>query len=271
MICKKINLDEKCDSIYLEALIADKINGCQRDAILVIPGGGYHRVCSDREGEPIAQSFMPYGFNAFILHYSVATVNDNTFPTQLIEASKAIKHIKDNAEEYGINPERIFVVGFSAGGHLAASIGNMWSLSEIYDAVDMPYGYNKPTGVMLIYPVISGVSEFAHKGSFINLLASENPDKSDLEKCSIELNVSADSSPAYLVHAANDYGVPAENSLLLAMEYSKHKIPYELHIYPRGEHGFALANEITWCNYQEHVNRANEKWVQNAVEWSKTI
>ena len=123
MIFKKIQLDKDDENIYLEAYIADKTEGFTRNAILVIPGGGYGSVCSDREGEPIAMAFMPYGYNAFVLHYSVASVNKRTFPSQLIEASKAMKHIKDNAKEYNIDPERVFVTGFSAGGHLAATLG----------------------------------------------------------------------------------------------------------------------------------------------------
>ena len=143
MIYKKIILDE---SSYLEAYIADKTEQFTRKAILVIPGGGYAGVCSEREGEPIALAFMPYGYNAFVLHYSVGRTKK--FPAQLIEASLAMKHIKDNAEEYGIDKDEVYAVGFSAGGHLCATLGVMWNKKEIYDVADMEYGYNKPKGVM---------------------------------------------------------------------------------------------------------------------------
>lgn len=265
MIIKKIMLDE---SAYLEAYLADKTEQYTRKAILVMPGGGYWGV-SAREGEPIALSFMAQGFNAFVLHYSVE--REKIFPAQLIQASKAMKHIKDNAEEYGILKDEVFAVGFSAGGHLCASLGVMWDKKEIYDEIDMPFGYNKPKGIMLVYPVISGISEYAHKGSFQNLFATENPTEEQLKESSIELYVNSESSPAYIIHAANDIGVPVENSLILAAEYSKNKVPFEMHIYPRGDHGFALGNRITWSGNEEHIQEENATWIENAVKWSEKL
>ena len=100
MRVEKIILNKYKSDFYLDAYISDKIDGLERKAILVIPGGGYSGVCSDREGEPIAQAFIPYGYNAFVLHYTVN--KKHPFPTQLIEVAEAIKHIKDNAEKYGI-------------------------------------------------------------------------------------------------------------------------------------------------------------------------
>lgn len=266
MKIEKVMLDDKA---YIEAYITDKTAQFKKKAILVIPGGGYGCVCSEREGEPIALAFLPYGYNAFVLHYSVN--GEKTFPAQLKQASLAIKHIKDNAEEYGIDKEEVFAVGFSAGGHLCASLGTMWDKKEIYEDIDMPIGYNKPKGIILAYPVVSGVREYSHKGSFKNLFSSENPTKEQLEESSIELNVSEKSVPAYILHAANDSAVPVENSLLLAMEYSKYKIPFEMHIYKRGDHGFALANEITWDGNEEFIQKANEKWIENAARWAESL
>lgn len=265
MIYKRVELDENA---YLEVYAAEKISKCTRKAILIAPGGGYGCVCADREGEPIANAFMPYGFNAFVLHYSIA--GEKTFPAQLIQASKAIKHIKDNAGEYGIDENEVYAVGFSAGGHLIASLGTMWNKKEIYDEIDMPYAYNKPKGVMLIYPVITAF-EFAHESSFTNLLGAENPTKEQLEECSIEMNVTKESVPAFIVHAANDTCVPVENSLILATAYSRNKIPFEMHIYPEGEHGFALANKITWCGNMDNVRKANAEWVEKAAAWTESF
>ena len=170
MRIERIQLPDESEEAYLDAYISDPTKGFTRKAILVIPGGGYACVCSEREGEPIAQAFIPYGYNAFVLHYHVR--QENPFPVQLIQATKAIKCIKDHAEEWGIDPDQLFVVGFSAGGHLAASVGTLWKLPEVLQAVEMPYGYNKPTGVMLIYPVIS--TEF-HAKSFEHLLCTKKP------------------------------------------------------------------------------------------------
>ena len=269
MIYKKIQLDAGDENVYLEAYIADKVGEFVRDAILVIPGGGYYGVCSDREGEPIAKSFMPHGYNAFVLHYSVA--RKKTFPAQLIEASKAMKYIKDHADEYNINSDRVFVTGFSAGGHLAASLGTMWDMKEIYDEVEMPFGYNKPAGMILVYPVISGV-HYPHFGSFQNLLGKDNPEKEELERVSIENHVSEKSSPLFAVHTSNDEAVDVRNSLTLANAYREHGLTFEMHIYPDSPHGIALANNITSVGYCEKYNNKHmAKWVDEACEWAEKI
>ena len=269
MIYKKIQLDKNDENVFLEIYIADPVGDFVRNAILVIPGGGYGSVCSEREGEPIAQAFMPYGYNSFVLHYSVG--GKKTFPSQLIEASLAIKHIKDNAKEYNIDPDNVFVTGFSAGGHLAASLGTMWHKKEIYDVIDMPYGYNKPKGMMLIYPVISADSEFGHLPSFYNLLGTLSPEPKQLQMCSIENNADENSSPAYILHTANDQIVNVRNSLALADKLAKHGIKFELHIYPDAPHGVALGNEITKCGVEKYSNPCIAKWVENAVMWANQL
>ena len=270
MIYKKISLDDRDKNAYLEVYVADKIQNFVRKAILVIPGGGYSSVCSDREGEPIAMAFIPYGYNAFVLHYSVG--ENVTFPKQLIQASKAIKHIKDNAEEYNINPEHVFAVGFSAGGHLAGSLGILWDNPEVYKELDMEYGYNKPTGIMLIYPVVSSANEsFKQKETFFNLLKTETPSHEEILSCSLELNVSQNVAPAYILHTANDEIVNVRNSLSLADAYSVAKVPYELHIYPDGPHGVALGNRITKIGVEKYEEPAIAKWVENAVYWANKI
>ncbi len=256
---QKIQLTEKA---YMDAYIADKITDFTRKAILIIPGGAYQGVAAEREGEPIAQAFMPYGYNAFVLHYSV---NEKPFPQQLIEASMAMKHIRDNSEEYGIDPNKVFVAGFSAGGHLAASLGVLWKRPEIYDAVDMSFGYNKPNGMMLIYPVIS--PEY-HRGSFKNLLMGDMTDEK-LAECSIEKHVDENSSPAFIMHSSNDSLVDVRNSLCLANALADKKIKFEMHIYPDAPHGVALGNEITRCGNEKWCDASIAKWVQSAVEWAE--
>lgn len=246
----------------MDTYIADSVKGFTRKAILVIPGGGYAGIAGEREGEPIAQAFMPYGYNAFVLNYSV---NDKPFPTQLIEASMAIKNIRDNCEEYNIDPENVFVVGFSAGGHLAASLGTMWKKTEIYDVIDMPYGCNKPNGMMLIYPVIS--PEY-HLPSFENLLL-KNVTDDKLSECSIDKNIDEDAAPAFIMHSSNDQIVNVKNSLCLANALADKNIEFEMHIYPDAPHGVALGNEITKCGNEKWVDTSIAKWVQSAVEWAE--
>lgn len=271
MIYKKIQLDEDNENIYMDAYIADKISGYTRDAILVIPGGGYAEICAEREGEPIALDFMARGFNAFVLHYSVKENSKKVYPTQLVEGARAIKHIKDCSQKYGINPERVFTCGFSAGGHLAAALGILWHDKAIYDAIDMPYGYNKPKGIMPIYPLISGIESFATEDCFRNLIGSQNPSDEQLKSVSLELMVDEKSAPAYIVHTANDQIVSVKNSLCLANAYANCGAEFELHIYPDAPHGVALGNEITKCGIEKYDNPAIAEWIKNAVFWAKNL
>lgn len=281
MICKKIQLSETDENVFLEACIADKVGDFVRKAILVIPGGGYGEICSEREGEPIGMAFMPYGYNYFVLHYSVNRAKK--FPSQLIEAAMAIKHIKDNAEEYGIDPEQVFVTGFSAGGHLCACCGTMWNKKEIYDKIDMPYGYNKPRGIMPIYPVVSSAVSEEKTGemskslgkkigkTFMNLLCSDDPSVEELQSCSVERFVTPESSPAFIVHTSTDEVVNVNNSLLLAQAYAAANVKFELHIYPDAPHGMALGNKITKCGVEKWCNEALAKWVEQAAFWADNV
>ena len=216
-------------------------------------------------------AFMPYGYNAFVLHYSVGVNSETTFPAQLIQASKAMKYIKDHAEEYNIDPEKVFVVGFSAGGHLAACLGTMWHKQEIYNEIDMQLGYNKPEGVMLIYAVVTGVESYSSNGTFYNLLGTKNPSDLMLFECSIERNIDDRACPAYIVNTANDELVDVRNALLLAGAYASKGIPFELHIYPDGPHGMALGNRITKCGNIRWENQRWEKWIENAVLWADAL
>ena len=263
---EKIPLSVENEQVYLDAYIADPIKALARKAILVIPGGGYSTVCADREGEPIAMAFLSYGYNAFVLHYTVDRIH--TFPTQLIEVAKAIKHIKDHAGEYNIDPENVFTVGFSAGGHLSACAGTMWKLDAVQEAVDMPYGYNKPKGAMLIYPVISGQY---HSLSFKHLWATEEPTPEQLAATNIENHVDADSSPAFILHTANDQVVNVANALTAANAYAKAGVPFELHIFPDAPHGVALGNAITSLGHDHWERPAIAEWVRLAAYWADTL
>ncbi len=265
MKLERIFLTGEGKEAYLDAYLADKTANFTRKALLVIPGGGYSCVCADREGEPIAQAFLPYGYQAFVLHYH--TAKEKPFPVQLIQTAKAIRHIRDHAEEYGIHPEQLFVVGFSAGGHLAASAGVLWKHPAVLEQVEMPYGYNKPNGVMLIYPVISW--EY-HKFSFQNLWCRGELTEEQKEQCSIEKHVDKDSAPAFILHTSNDQVVDVRNSLVLAEAYTKAGLEYEMHIYPDAPHGAALSNAITAGTNPKWNNASIAEWVRQAAAWGET-
>ena len=186
MINKRVMLEEGNEHAYLDVYAAQEIKDFKRSAILIIPGGGYG-MCAPREGEPIAMAFLSHGFNAFVLNYSAG---HKAFPAHLIEASMAVKHIRDNAEEYRIDPDKVFVVGFSAGGHLAASLGTMWDRQEIYDAVTATgfIGHTRPgAGTNL---------EFLHAG-LDKLCAVEDENGTIRPKIKISENVAKITIPHY--------------------------------------------------------------------------
>lgn len=263
MIYDKIMLDDRA---LLQVYAPEKPCDYIRDALLIMPGGGYGEICDDREGEPIALEFLQKGYSCFVLHYSV---RDNAkFPIPLIEASRAMKWIKDNADKYNINPDRVFAMGFSAGGHLAASLGILWHLEEIYDFIDMPYGYNKPTGILPIYPVISA-NVPTHITSFYNILGNSEPTKEELDSFSLELYVDEKSSPAFICHTSTDEAVSVHNSLCLAETYAYSNIPVELHVFKDAPHGIALGNKITMCGNPKW--KTAETWTELADKWMNDI
>lgn len=269
MLYEKIQLFNDRPDVYIQTYCADKIWDIKREAILVIPGGGYFGVCDDREGEPIAMSFMAKGVNAFVLHYSVK--EEAAWPKVLIEASAAMKYIKDNSEKYNIDPDKIFVTGFSAGGHLCTALGTLWHHEEIYKEIDMEYGYNKPTGIIPVYPVVTPFTSNPHLGSFCNLLHTQTPSEEELKKCALDAMVDEKSSPAFIVHTANDQIVSVNNSLALASAYAACGKEFELHIYPDAPHGVALGNDITSLGNEKYENKSIEGWIDLAVAWMKQL
>ncbi len=233
-------------------------------AVLVIPGGAYQFV-SDREGEPIALNYLSMGYNAFVLYYSIAP---ETYPEQLIEASAAMSLIRQKADEWFINTEKIAVIGFSAGGHLACSLSTLWREQEIYDKLGIEKDSNKPNASILSYPVISSDESFSHRGSFENLLG-EKSNNYMMNKVSLEKQVTPETPPTFIWHTANDDCVPVKNSLVFAEALSENNVPFELHIFPDGPHGLANCNFSTSYsdNSTHDVNFHCERWVELSKKW----
>ena len=237
--------------------------------MLVIPGGGYGTVCSDREGEPIALAYLTRGMNAFVLHYSVGKQILSPLDP-LTQASLAMLHIRANAAHYNINPQRVFAAGFSAGGHLAASLGTLWHDDELQSRLPERGEGNRPSGMVLGYAVISS-GKYSHKDSFFSLLGSETPSQAQMERFSLELHVDARTCPAFIMHTFDDPAVPVENSLLMLSACSAAHIPCEAHIYPHGPHGIALANRVTWMGNAEFENAPIARWVDDSMVWMASM
>ena len=274
MFVEKIMLTEEENAPFLEAYVCDPTPSFTRKALLIIPGGGYDYI-SPRETEPVAHAFLPYGYNAFVLNYTVGKGKETgkAFPDLLIEATLAIKHIKDNAEKYGIDPEELYAVGFSAGGHLAGAVATMWKHEAVLAAVDMPYGYNRPKGVMLVYPMISPDYSNCERytRAWGTVVGSKDPTKEQLEAAAIERHVDADSVPAFIVHTFTDPVVDVRNVMVLGKAYAEAGVPFEMHVYPSGPHGLSVANAITAKGKASLQSPRFSEWVRLATEWMQTL
>lgn len=264
----KIPLLEDRPMAHLIAYVAgrsDEMKGNEkRKAMLIIPGGAYW-MQSDAEADPVAHYFLAEGYNAFILRYSVGRCVDSEWPMPLYEASAAVKYIRDHAEELNIDPDYVFAVGFSAGGHLTAALGSLWDNDEIEKKLGMEKGYNKPTATILSYPVISGL-EYGHRGSINNILKEARDDEEARRSVSLELHVSEKTAPCFLWATRTDEAVPVQNTLLYAKALSDAGTPFELHIYPRGPHALSLGKKYVNCPYPEVA-----AWTKDAIRFIESI
>lgn len=235
----------------------------KRPTLLVCPGGGYC-MCSERESEPIALAFMPLGMNVFVLDYSVAP---NKFPTQIREVAAAMELLYEKQDEWHIDTEKITIIGFSAGGHLAAHYSTSYDIPEVREVFPQSKAVN---GSILSYPVIIADKGICHEGSFRSLdgeypLSEEKFNRFSLDKC-----VGDKTPPAFIWHTAADTVVPVQSSLYYAEALSKYKIPYELHIYPYGGHGGSTFDKQT-LNEVSDITKYNSRWVNEASKWLKLM
>lgn len=238
----------------------------KRPVIVVCPGGGYH-MTSDREAEAIAVQFLAKGFHAVILRYSVAPAR---YPEALFQLAKTMLFLRENAQKYHIDTEKIIVQGFSAGGHLAASMGVFWNKPFLAERLGANSKMLRPNGLLLCYPVISS-GDKAHVGSFQNLLGEDYDDEEKRKSMSLELCVTKDTPRTFLWHTASDNTVPVENSLLFFQALHKLGIPAEMHIYPVGGHGLGLANEETSSEDGYGVQEECQSWMTLACDWIRHL
>ncbi|MDF1816619.1 MAG: alpha/beta hydrolase [Verrucomicrobiales bacterium] len=230
-------------------------------AVVVCPGGGYGGLAKDHEGHQIARWYNDRGVSAYVLHYRLGSQGYH-FPTQLADVQRAMRMVRGNAKEWKVDPERIGVMGFSAGGHLASMAATKFD-EKAYDPVDEIDKLSaRPDFAVLCYAVISMDSVSTHSGSRRNLLG---PDKKDdpaaATHVSSDKNITANTPPTFLFHTDEDGAVPSENSILFYLGLRKHKIPAEMHIYQKGPHGVGLfeGDPIlgTWSGHLEDWLRSN--------------
>ena len=235
----------------LYAYLPDKPDSVKA-AVIICPGGGYSRLAIDHEGFQVAEAYNKQGIAAFVLKYRLpidTACIENTETVALMDAQQAIKIVRDRATEFNINPNNVGVMGFSAGGHLASTLGTHYSMSLITNKENTNL---RPDFLVLGYPVISFTDSLAHKGSRDNMLG-RNASKEKIELYSNELQVTQNTPPTFLIHAADDKSVKVENSIEFFMALKRNNVPAEIHILQKGGHGFGLHNKDEPDNWLDWV------------------
>jgi acetyl esterase/lipase len=227
---------EEKDIPTLTPWIAKNANG---KAIVVCPGGGYGGLAADHEGKQIAQWLNSQGISAFVLRYRLGPKYHH--PVELGDAQRALRTVRARAAEFQVNPAKIGIMGFSAGGHLSATAATHFDSGNPSSSDPVERVSSRPDFAVLAYPVITFTEEaYVHKGSRRNLLG-DTPDAKLVETLSNERAVTRETPPCFLFHTNADTGVPPENSVLFYLALRKHGVPAELHIYENGPHGVGLA------------------------------
>ncbi len=233
--------------------------------VLICPGGGYEHL-SHREAEQFALQWNARGIHAAVLWYALAP---ERFPAALLQLASAVDLISANCGAWGVDPRAIFIEGSSAGGHLAACYGMFWNKPYLLEAAGIEGSDAerlRPAGLILNYPVIT-TGRYAHEPSVRNLLGDAADDPAARDQLSVENHVDADMPPVFLWHGGEDTSVPPENSLLMAMACRAAGVPVELHMYRKGGHGLALANNLTRTRDGRGVEPACESWMGLAATW----
>jgi acetyl esterase/lipase len=250
----KGNSDDDKPTLSVSLPPADEATGA---AVVICPGGGYAHLAISYEGFDIAKWLNDHGIAGFVLKYRHRGTGYG-HPAPLDDAQRAIRTVRARAAEFGVDPARIGILGFSAGGHLASSAGTHFDAGHPDAADPIDRVSCRPDFLILCYPVISFTSPYTHQGSRKNLLG-ENPDPELVRKFSNELQVTAETPPTFLWHTDADQGVPSENSVLFYLALRKAKVPAELHIYETGRHGLGLAEKT--------VGAAS--WPASCIDWMR--
>ncbi|WP_231565592.1 alpha/beta hydrolase [Psychroserpens sp. Hel_I_66] len=226
-------------------------------AVIICPGGGYHHLAIHKEGYKVAEWLNTLGITAFVLKYRLPNdaIMKNKSIGPLQDAQKAMRYVRSNASNWNLNKDKIGIMGFSAGGHLAAILSTQYD-KKVYE--DETKTSAKPDFSILIYPVISMKESITHKGSRTNLLG-ETPSEELLDNFSNDAQIDANTPRTFLVHATDDKSVPVENSIQYYLGLKQNNVSSEMHVYEKGGHGFGLGRNST------------HPWVNTCEQWLKTI
>ena len=297
MLSEKIYLYDDRKDVYVTTYIRDDspemLKGVKRPTVLVLPGGAYLN-CSDREAEPIALRFVAMGYQAVVLRYSVylegrpgfpdmsGKLEPNmktVYPRPLREVAQTMLLLRENADKWCVDPDRVFLIGFSAGAHNAAMYATSWFKPVITDYFGRPEEDFKPAAAILAYPLAdySYAMSVEYGDPMVKMLmrlctlayfGTETPSAELLEECSPAKQVSGKTPPMFIWTTANDNLVPSQHTMLMANALADKKIPFEAHVFEDGPHGLALSDLATASN-KEYMNADAAKWVPLCEEWLK--
>jgi len=231
-------------------------------AIVICPGGGYGILAYDWEGTDIAKWLNSKGIAAIVLKYRLPNSKSNVVPqlSPLLDAQRALRTVRANAQKWNIKKNQIGIMGFSAGGHLASTAGTHFDNGDANAADSVDRLTSRPDFMILMYPVISMSKTYMHQGSRNNLIGA-NPDTALAKYYSNDLQVTKETPPTFIVHATDDAGVPVENSLSFYQALKTNKVAAEMHIYPYGGHGFGLAVGKGYLN----------TWTDRCIDWLTSL
>lgn len=204
---------------------------------------------------------MTEGFSCFVLKYSIKPEH---YPQQLAEIAASMLYIRNHAEEWHIDAEKVAVNGYSAGGHLAASLGVLWNDEVVLNMLNTTKEAIRPNAMVLGYPVISADLMFAHKYSIENVAGTNDTESEVYKKMSLEQHINTETPPTFLWHTANDTVVPVKNSLVFATKLAENNVPFELHVYPFGPHGLATSDYATNTFDDKHYTAP---WMDESVKF----
>jgi len=208
-------------------------------AMVVCPGGGYGGLAADHEGRQVAQFYNSLGVTTFVLYYRLGSKGYH-HPIEVNDAKRALRWVRSNAQNFHIDPQRIGITGFSAGGHLASTAATLFDDGDANAADPIDRVSSRPDVCVLGYPVITMMNDFTHKGSRANLLGPDKADDELAAKLSSQNNVTDRTPPTFIFQTDEDTAVPAENAVNYYLALRKHHVPAEMHIYQRGPHGVGL-------------------------------
>ncbi len=257
--------------VTLELMIhkqSSELTNGKRPAMIVFPGGGYG-FCSDREAEPIASGYFAEGYNCFVLRYICGEKAKISNP--LYDAAAAIAHVRTHADKYCIDPDRIAIIGFSAGGHLAGYISTQWHRKDIAEKLNIDNKLCRPNAAILSYPVIT-TNVPSHISSFDNLLGADRSQELT-DTANLEMHVDENTCPCFIWHTAKDSCVPVANSLAFAKALTDKGVECELHIFPMGDHGLSRANAETAPDWgtEQYIIPYVARWMEWSLKWLEYI